>query len=505
MSHKQEGILIRLRRTIIKNSAANIVRGSASAVVAIVLPHFLTRALDHDRFAAWALMLQIAGYANYLDFGLQTAVARYLAQSIERGDEEGRDRLISTAILMLSAGALIALLASALVLVYLPRLFPQIPAPLLSEIRGGILVLSFSTAGLLPLSAFTGALIGICRNEIPAISVGSSRLLGALLVCVVVTHTHSLIILAALTGGFNLAGGLLQLIPVRRLLPNLRVSLSRVSRTTATEFARYCSTLTIWSLGFLLVSGLDVTIVGHYAFSEVGAYSIAAILIAFLIGINNSVYGAMLAPLAVLEERGEWQRIGNLIVTVTRFTTFFNIACVLSTSLFGRWLLQLWVGDLYAAKALQIFLILIVAHTIRLVGVPLSSALVATNQQHFGISGSIVEALTNFALSIPGAILIGSVGVAFATLVGAIISILWILLFTIGRLRIQLVSRRDLLLEGCLRPALCLSPGFLCVIAWQALPLPVWRGLGLATALVLTLAATWRWGQLSNSQFGSAA
>ena len=219
MSHKQEGILIRLRRTIIKNSAANIVRGSASAVVAIVLPHFLTRALDHDRFAAWALMLQIAGYANYLDFGLQTAVARYLAQSIERGDEEGRDRLISTAILMLSAGALIALLASALVLVYLPRLFPQIPAPLLSEIRGGILVLSFSTAGLLPLSAFTGALIGICRNEIPAISVGSSRLLGALLVCVVVTHTHSLIILAALTGGFNLAGGLPQLIPFAGCCP----------------------------------------------------------------------------------------------------------------------------------------------------------------------------------------------------------------------------------------------------------------------------------------------
>jgi O-antigen/teichoic acid export membrane protein len=306
-------------------------------------------------------------------------------------------------------------------------------------------------------------------------------------------------------GGFNLAGGLLQLVFARRLLPNMKVSLSRVSRTTATEFARYCSTLTIWSLGMLLVSGLDVTIVGHFSFSEVGAYSIAAILITFLTGINNSVYGAMLAPLAVLEERGEWQRIGNVIVTVTRFTTFFDITCVLGAVLFGHWLLQLWVGDNYAAKALQILLILIVAHTIRLVGVPLLAALAATNQQHYGLSGSIVEALTNFALSIPGAVLIGSLGVAFATLVGAIISILWLLFFTIGRLRIQLVSRRELLLEGCLRPALCLSPAFLCVMAWQALPLSVWRSLGIATGLVLTLAVTWRWGQLWSSQSGSAA
>jgi O-antigen/teichoic acid export membrane protein len=255
----------------------------------------------------------------------------------------------------------------------------------------------------------------------------------------------------------------------------------------------------------LLVSGLDVTIVGHFSFSEVGAYSIAAILIAFLTGISNSVYGAMLAPLAVLEERGEWQRIGNVIITVTRFTTFFDITCALGAVLFGHWLLQLWVGDNYAAKVLQILLILMVAHTIRLVGVPLTAALAATNQQHFGISGSIVEALTNFALSIPGAILIGSLGVAFATLVGAIISILWILFFTLGRLRIQLISRHDLLIEGCLRPALCMFPAFLCVMAWQALPLSVWRSLGIATGLILTLAATWRWGQLWGSQSGSVA
>ena len=77
--------MMRVRATVIKNALANVMRGGATAVVSLVLPHFLVRSLDRDRFAAWSLMLQIAAYASYLDFGLQTAVARYVAHFTELG------------------------------------------------------------------------------------------------------------------------------------------------------------------------------------------------------------------------------------------------------------------------------------------------------------------------------------------------------------------------------------------------------------------------------------
>ena len=53
-----------IRFTIAKNASANVIRGGASAVVAIVLPHFLTRSLGVDRFAGWALMLQVAKHTQ---------------------------------------------------------------------------------------------------------------------------------------------------------------------------------------------------------------------------------------------------------------------------------------------------------------------------------------------------------------------------------------------------------------------------------------------------------
>lgn len=476
-----------------------MVRVCASAIVALVLPHFLTRALDHDRFAAWALMLQIAAYATYLDFGLQTAVARYLAQAIERQDNEFRDRLISTAFALLGLGAAAAVVLIGGVLVFLPSLFHQAPQFLLEELRGGILILVVSTALLLPLSAFTGILIGLHRNEIPAISIGSSRLIGAALVIVAVGHTHSLIVLSSLIGASNLAGGLVQFLFARRLLPAMRIASGLVSKRVAAELSRYCSTLTIWSFCMLLVGGLDVTIVGHYAFAAVGAYSIATLLIAFLTGINNSVYSALLAPLAVLQERGQWRRIGNLVATVTRLTTFVDISAVLAVFLFGNFFLRLWVGSTYASQTLPILKILVIANSVRLVGAPLSAALVATNQQHYGISGAVVEGICNFALSIGGAMMVGAIGVAYGTLAGSCISILWVLLLMIRWMKTPLISRSELVVEGCMRPALCLLPVILCVVLVNGLPWTAWRSIQIGLAAIVTMAITWRWGNMWRS------
>ena len=473
-----------------------MVRVSASALVALLLPHFLTSYLDHDRFSAWALMLQIAAYVSYVDLGLQTAVARYLAQAIEREDTEYRDRLLSTAISLLCIAALVAALAVSVVLLFLPSILQHAPSSIFPELRNGVVILAASSCILLPVSAFTGVLVGLYRNEIPALAIGLSRLLGAAMVIVAVDHTHSLVVLAALIGSCNLVGGLVQYLAVRRLLPTLRPKLRLASRTMAAELARYCSTLTIWSLCMLLVGGLDVTIVGHYDFPSVGAYSIATMLIAFLTGINNSFHGALLAPLSVMHERGHWKNIRNLVVSATRITTFVDLSAVLVVFLFGHPLMTVWVGDAYTIQALPILKILVMANAIRLIGAPLSAALVASNQQHYGISGAIVEGISNFSLSIAGAIFVGAIGVAFGTLAGACISILWVILLLLRWLRIPIVSQSELILEGCLRPALCLLPIAICVALSNDSTWTLWRSLGVTAALIATIAITWRWGRI---------
>lgn len=450
-----------LHFTIAKNAIANVMRGGASAVVAIVLPHFLTRSLGPDRFAGWALMLQLAAYANYLDFGLQTAVARYLAGALEKGDHNQRDRLLSNAIAILAVAGVIAICGLGIVAWQLPHLFRSVPSGLSGEIGSGILILGLSTAIGLPLSAYAGVLIGMQRNEFPAIAIATSRLFGAAAVVLVAHHTHSLAWLALCIGGFNLVAGLVQWAIAKKLLPALRFSFAFLDRAMTAELVRYCSTLSVWSFAMLLVSGLDVTIIGLFNFQAVGAYSIAATLIMFFTGLISAAFSAILAPVAVLQARQEFSRIRRLILVTTRLNSYFSMGVIVLTFLFGEALVRAWVGPVYLAATLPVLKILLVAQAIRLVGSAYGTVLVGMGLQRFGLIPVLVEGVLNLVLSVLGMILIGPAGVAWATLVAALIALAITIFFVMPRIREFSIATSMFVRQGIVLPLLPFLP--LCI------------------------------------------
>src|SRR5438552_510893 len=99
-----------LKRIVIKNASANLLRLVGAGIVALLLPPFLVRMLPKDVYGAWALLLQLTLYVGYLDFGIQTAVARFVAHTTELGDFEQRDGIVSTALIMLSGAAILGVL-----------------------------------------------------------------------------------------------------------------------------------------------------------------------------------------------------------------------------------------------------------------------------------------------------------------------------------------------------------------------------------------------------------
>jgi O-antigen/teichoic acid export membrane protein len=412
-----------LHFTIAKNAVANIVRGAASGIVALVLPHFLTHSLGADRFAGWALMLQLAAYANYLEFGIQTALARYLAGALEVGDQDRCKHLLSNAVALLTMAAAGSVCLLGVLVWQMPHLFHSIPSGLSTEIGFGVMILGVSAALGLPLSAYTGVLVGMQRNEFPALAVAISRFVSVLAVVTATHYTHSLTWLALCVGGCNLFAAILQYAAVRRLLPWLQCRLEFVNRQTVMEFVRYCSTLSVWSFSMLLVSGLDVTLVGLFNFQAVGAYSIAATLLVFYTGLVGAAFGAMMAPIAVLQARKEYGRISELVMVTTRLSSYISMAAIVMVFLFGEIFIRTWVGPAYMAITLPVLKILLFAQAIRLVGNAYGTALVAMGLQKMGIMPAIFEALTNLLLSVLGMMWIGPKGVAWATLTAAALAL----------------------------------------------------------------------------------
>lgn len=491
--------------TLVKNAAANVVRGGATAVVAIVLPHFLTRSLDRDRFACWALMLQIAAYASYLDFGLQTAVARYLAQTVERRDNSARDRLITTALAILTIASVVAFLAIAVIVWKLPAIFTHVPRQLLADMRQGILVLAANAAILLPISTFTGVLIGLHRNEYPAIAIGASRIVGGVAVIAASRSTSSLFLLACCMAVPSLIGGVAQVLLSFKLLPGIHVAAVNISRGVAVELARYCSVLTLFSFWMLLITGLDVTIVSYFNFSAVGYYSIASMLVAFFSGLNTAVFNAFISPVAVLHQRAEYQRITALIMRATRLNTVVNLTILATAVTFGLPLLKLWVGEPYASNSFGIVLVLLLGQAVRLTVSAYASSLLAMGDQRYAVLPGAVEAFTNLVFSLIGIRYFGPIGVAWGTLAGSILGLGSYLVYTFPKIPSLSLTSSVYLRRGVALPALTFAPLLLLTALLPKDSMPDARFvIGWVASLSISVLVFWRTDR-PGKQFGDVS
>lgn len=488
MYEEETGLMKNIRLTVAKNAIANLIRGGATAAVALALPHFLTRSLSPERFAAWSLILQIAAYASFLDFGLQTAVARFVAQAVELEQKERQKQIVSTALVLFSMAASIAFVLIFIVIWQIPHLFHGISNGMLPELRLATALLTISACLQLALSVFTGVLIGMHRNEIPAIAIGLSRIIGAIAAIMAARHTQSLTVLAICIGVPNTLGSLIQMAAVHRLIGKAHFHVRHISRIICQELLHSCVGLMVWSFAMLFVTGLDVTIVGHFRFSAVGYYSVAALLITFFSGLSGSALSALMTPVAALHARQEVDRIRQIVFLATRLTMLANLLITTIIFMWGAPLLRLWVGPAYAASALPILKILAVAQTIRLTAASYSVMLVSIDETRKGVGSAICEALLNLFASIGGAILLGPIGVAWGTIVGAIGGLLWTLIRVMPAVKDVRMSQSAFLNNAVLPGSIpCLPFAVLWLIVGHLTPMAYYAALIVCIAAALFL------------------
>jgi O-antigen/teichoic acid export membrane protein len=483
---------------LVKNAFANVMRGSAAAVVAILLPPFLTRFMSSDAYGGWSLVLQLTVYLGYLDFGLQTAVGRFVAHANERGDTGYRDSIVNTSLMALSAACLFAMIGIGGMVILLPHLFRQIPPMLVGDTRVALLLVATSLAVGLPASVFNGIFVGMQRNEVPAAIIGGSRIFSAILLILLVRHGGNLRQMAALVAAVNLASYFLQYIVYRRVAPDIRLSPHLVSQKTGRALFDYCWSFMVWSFAMLLIVGLDVILVGYFQFEAVAYYAVAASMVTFIAGLMNAVFNAMIPTTAVLHARGDPAELGRFMIVATRFGTFLLLATGLPVILLARSVLTLWVGPAYAAHGTRLLQVLIAANIVRLSATPYVMTLIGAGQQRLITLTPLLEGFSNLFVSFVAGYLLGAVGVALGTLFGSFVGLGGNFLYNMRRTTSLEFTISDYMRDGLLRPSVCAVPFVLFTLALHRFPhtTAVSRGLAAILALLATCASLWRYGLL---------
>jgi O-antigen/teichoic acid export membrane protein len=350
-----------------------------------------------------------------------------------------------------------------------------------------------SSAFALPFSAFLSTFVGLQQYVFPTFIATVSRVGSAAALVVLLLMHRSLVDLALVMAGFNVATAITQFYGWRRLL-RARVSFSFLwfDRRYAILLAKYGSVLSIWTLAMFFVSGLDLVIVGHYRYQDTGFYAIANGPAAFMVALVSSVFGPLIPAVSSMQSGNTAARIGDLCIRVTRYCVLF--LCLLGLTLgFGAYpLLSLWVGKHYAVQSALYLQVLVLGNLVRQIAMPYILMVVATGKQHLATVAAIAEACVNLVLSIWLVQKIGAVGVALGTFIGAFVSIgvHWVVSVPQTQATIQ-IPRPRFLLQGVLRPLLILTPSMLAYPFWRKLSMLPAQPAILALWVLATVVVGW--------------
>lgn len=475
---------------LVRNSAANVAAGTANALLSVALPPILVRHLSTAEFATWSVVLQLAAVVFVFQFGVQVAVGRYVAYCTARGDETLRRQIVSTAFAAMWASAVVAVAVVAAMSALLADWFPGMPEALRGDARVALILIGASLALGLPASVVAGIESGLQRNEVPAAFIVVSRVAVAVALYALATAGAGLVAMAcayaAIIGGAAVA--LLAYGRVRH--PAFAARRISVTLAAGRELAGYCTSLTIWSLAMLVISGLDAVIAGRIDFHWAAYFGVAASAVALIVGLQSAMLQPLIAVAARLHSDRRTDRLGALLIDASRVNTLVFLVAIAPFFVAGEWLTRQWVGDAMAPVLLPIVRVLLIGVLLRQTLAPFATILLGTGEQRLVVLPPIVEAVVKLGASIALGLWVGPVGIALGTVVGGAVCLVTNVVFIFPRVAGVAIDMPRFLVRGIVQPVAVFAPLFALPLLAPAAGRPAAWVLGTVFVAVVVVGAS---------------
>ena len=398
--------------TFSRNAAASLARLLVGALIALFLPAYLTHRLPIQEYGAWVLILQLSAYVSYLDFGVQVGISKFVAEYAAKDDYAGAGASASAGLVIMTAASVIGCVLSILLAWHVPQMFHAMPQELYRNARVSIVLIGCSLAIGLSCSAFSAIFQGLQRYVVPMAIAVLTRFFTAAAVCLAVFLHGSLAVMGLMVAVVNIAMCVAQIVAWRKLASVVRIAFGAVHRAILKQMLEYCFVLAVWSAAMLCVTGLDLTIVGHYDFGQTAYYSVAVLPTNLVVMILSAALAPLIPAASALSAHRTPGEMGSLLSRATRYAAILLLLSGLPLLVCGYSILRIWVGPVYAQHCLPYLRILILANIIRNLCLPYATMVVAVGRQRVATLSAVSEAVVNLTASIYLASHIGAIGVA---------------------------------------------------------------------------------------------
>jgi len=483
-----------------KRFAFNVMMNWAAMAVSMVVPFFLTpfvvRHLGATAYGIWILAVSTVSYLNLLDFGLRSAVIRFVSKATAQNRADEATSAIGAALwFRLIIAAAVALLSLALAFAF-PHFF-KIPYDQQSAAQITVLVCALGVGITLVSGVFGAVLAAINRFDILSSVTMVQTIARAVGVITILASGHGLVTLAYWELTIVLLSGLITCALALRFYPPCRVRIERPDMAILRKIWAYSFTTFIFIIAVQVIVNTDNLVVGAFlSVSVVAFYSIGS----SLIGYTAQVVGALsttFTPLASgLEASGRSADLQRLLLRGTQATLALAMPISLALLFRGRTFIGLWMGPQYSQVSGTVLQILMISLFFAIADSTAGSIMMAIDKHKPVARWAVYEAIINLGLSLLLVKTIGIYGVALGTSIA--MTLVHVLFWPKYVQTVLGIPVRTFLWEGWAKVPLCSLPyAVVCFLAdkyWHAGNLALFFGQILITLplYVLCLLAVFR-------------
>jgi O-antigen/teichoic acid export membrane protein len=408
-----------------RNILSNWAGFASQIVITFLLTPYIVNSLGNTYYGIWALVISLTGYYGLLDLGFSAGLTQYVSRYYAKRDFERLNETVSTGFVVLAACAG-ALLVGTVVLALLANRVFEIPAHAAHDVQLAILIVGGGVAIQFLFFPYSAVFPATQRFDISnAIGIGT-RLLFALSVWLALDQGYGLVGVSVASAASGLVDYLIRLLVSYRLVPTLRVRPRLANMARGWELAHFG----IWNI---VIAG-SVRLISYTSAIIIALFLPAAAITPFALASNLSEYfmrifvpiGQVFFPVFTEHDaRGDEKAIRVLFLNGTRLLAVL----ALPAGLLAYWLsdefFALWIGE--AAKrgefpsAAGLFSVLILASVVSAVQRVSYQVLLGTRRMRILAVCFIIEGVANLLLSVGLVRPFGLYGVAFGTILPALI------------------------------------------------------------------------------------
>ncbi len=423
----------------------NIFSNWTGLVVGVLLAFFVSpvvvNSLGNEAYGIWVLIVSITSYFTILDFGINTAVVKYVSEYLVKRNLEKLNEISSASFTFFFLMSLVAGIVCVVIAFNFETLFRKT---------------SFSSEYILIVFLIVG--LDLCINisfvVIQAILQGAQKFLGINIVNITVNIIKSILIVIFLLNGYSLIvlasiqlfASIIKYISLYYFLkhthPDIRIRFTRLKKQTWKKIVNYSMYSFLIALAGKISFYSDSLIIGVYTqIEEITFFAIPSMITQYLLQFVWAIIAVFIPVISSKNALSGSSSISRYYASGSKNVLLIVSPIFVILLAIGEEFISIWMGSEYQYKSGSVLHILLLGYYFHLVQLVSQGLLKGLNQHKYIAYILILEAGLNLLLSIILVPHYGIIGVAWGTVIPMLLAnVVLIPYFTCKTLKLPLFN-----------------------------------------------------------------